>query len=648
MTTTEESGFKFWVPAEISKAKTVTGKEKWVFKGIASTADEDTDGEVLVPQGFDLSYFLTDGFVNWNHQSKNNPSAIIGEPIKAEIRPEGMYVETELYQGSEVAKGVWELGQILEKSKSGRKLGFSIEGKVLEKDPDDENKIIRAKITGLAITPSPKNKSTFADVVKGHSFNGDWEMEDLVEGDLDLTGPFVVDINDGKGNRITIDKALNINIEKAEKGTEEEEETEESEEEKKKSLDTTAGAPVTPSNFSTANPHFKPDEKKNLKNVAGETLDTSPDSSNLKKKLTKSEVYEVIFTHATTDIEKADKIYQLIEQVDLKSSYDMKKGTLSMDSIKEAFSKLNIDFEKGETQDKPGMTNAQADTTPTVADNTGMGGDADGLSLDMVVGMYKAMDGVKDKKEYVSKAIEKGVKSEMAEKAYSKAVEKGIIKADDSDEDDDMKKAEDKMKNAKDEAQKAEAEYERIKKGKVKKSADSEDDDEDEDDDSEKGLKKGKKDKKIMKALTETALLMKGMVDQNTDLIKAIGEQKDTFEKALSDQKKDFDKKIEEISSTPVGRRSVQTAEFLEKGLKDTFEKAEKEGKTVINLSSPQDSHTFLNMLDKKTFEKGTVDPFYGNLMAQMELGPDNALAALKGPGVLDKIQSELSIKLVA
>src|ERR1700748_2388955 len=348
----KETTFKFWVPAEIEKGKkdTKTGKDKWKFKGIASTADVDTDGEVLQPEGFDLSYFLSDGFVNWNHQSKNNPSAIIGEPTMAQIVPEGLYVETELYQDSAVASSVWDLGKILDSSSSNRKLGFSIEGKVMARDPNDDKKITKAKITGLAITPSPKNKSTFADIVKGNVFEGEWEY-DLLKGE-DIVGEFVVDITDEDGNRVTVDKSLNINIIKAQN------KHDFSEDERKKlsengeamsdgsypirneqdlkdaiksfgrakdkdavktwirkrakelkkedllpdtwskvekDLSTTSASAIVPSNFSTANPHFKPD-KENLKNISSVSLDNSKDSSNLKSKLTKAEVYDKLFT----------------------------------------------------------------------------------------------------------------------------------------------------------------------------------------------------------------------------------------------------------------------------------------------------------------------------------------------------------------
>lgn len=678
----KETKFKFWVPAEIEKGKKdAKGKEKWKFKGIASTADVDTDGEVLQPEGFDLSYFLSDGFVNWNHQSKNNPSAIIGEPTMAEVVPEGLYVETELYQDSLVASSVWDLGKILDKASSNRKLGFSIEGKVVERDPNDDKKVTKAKITGLAITPSPKNKSTFADIVKGtvtgELFEGEWEYE-LLKGE-NIEGEFIVDITDENGDRVTVDKTLNINIVKAKttdkikperKDFDSDDAFNKAVEDYEKSLGTSGGAAITPSTFSNANPHFKPD-KKNLKNNSEVNLDNSKDSFNLKKNLTKSEVYEKLFIEITTDLEKADQIYSLIEKIELKSSNNMTLvKSISMDSINKAYEALGVNFEKGE-QNSAGMTNSKADTTPALADSKMPPGDANGgMTEDMVIGMYKGMDGdTKSKKDMVSKAIEKGVSEDMANKAYSKAVEKGIIKADTTIEDEDdeefkkkkeaVKKAEDRVLKAEKEVVDAKKEFETLKKEGKKKVKKSDEEDEDEGDDTEEENKKVTKGKikksetsdDLVKALLETGNIVKELAEQNKELSKVIVEQGEEFKKSLADQSK----KIEEFEKSTPGRRSVQTTQFLEKGqLNEVIKKAEGEGKTVLKLSDPSDSKTLLNMLEKaalpsrEQIEKGhQPNKFLADSMCQLELGPEMAVTWLKQPGHIAKIEEALKVKLI-
>lgn len=155
--------------------------------GIASTSDEDTDGEFLDPNGFDLSYFKKSGTVNWHHLSKEKPEAIIGEPSKANITKKGMYVECDLYNDSKLARQVYELGKVMEKNSKTRRLGFSIEGKVIERDPLNKNRITKARITGLAITHQPKNANTFANIIKGEM--GDDPIFDIEEApSLEATG----------------------------------------------------------------------------------------------------------------------------------------------------------------------------------------------------------------------------------------------------------------------------------------------------------------------------------------------------------------------------------------------------------------------------------------------------------------------------
>lgn len=175
-----EDRFTFWCPLE--KAQEIdptTGETIMKLGGIASTSDEDADGEFLDPKGFDIKPLLESGMVNWHHQAKGQPAAIIGEPTKAEIRPEGLYIETELYPSSKIAQEVWELAETLEKNSKTRRLGYSIEGKVVKRKSNDVNspdykKIDKAIITGVAITHQPKNPKTFANIIKG-------EIDDYVD-----------------------------------------------------------------------------------------------------------------------------------------------------------------------------------------------------------------------------------------------------------------------------------------------------------------------------------------------------------------------------------------------------------------------------------------------------------------------------------
>lgn len=186
MATRDINNFNFWCPVEISKAiDEKTGEEIMLLGGIASTADEDSDGEFLDPKGFDIKPLLESGMVNWHHQAKTCPGTIVGEPTKAEIRKDGLYIETKLYPSSPVARDIWELAKTLESDSDTRRLGYSIEGRVLERGSNDKTKpgykkITKAVITGVAITHQPKNPKTFANIIKG-DIDDDFENEETEE-----------------------------------------------------------------------------------------------------------------------------------------------------------------------------------------------------------------------------------------------------------------------------------------------------------------------------------------------------------------------------------------------------------------------------------------------------------------------------------
>lgn len=176
----KDEKFNFWLPFEIEKAQNKKGEKVMKIKGIASTDKEDSDGEILEPIGFDLSRFLSIGFLNWNHQAKNDASKIIGEPTVAKITPKGeLYVEGILYNGHPLAESVWNLGETFERNNSKRRLGFSIEGRAIERDSINPKRITKALLTGLAVTPSPVNLNTYVDLCKGN------QSEDFLEYQFD-------------------------------------------------------------------------------------------------------------------------------------------------------------------------------------------------------------------------------------------------------------------------------------------------------------------------------------------------------------------------------------------------------------------------------------------------------------------------------
>jgi len=177
--------FKFFLPVEITKAKDKDGEEEMIIEGCASDASEDSDGEMLHPNGYDLSYFKKFGFLNWQHRAGTDPASIVGEPIDARVENNKFYIKGRLFKDNPLAQDIFKLAKTLSDNGSTRRLGFSIEGKALAKDLLNPKIITRAKITGVAITPTPKNSNTFLDVVKGEykegGFEDEFEKEDTEE-----------------------------------------------------------------------------------------------------------------------------------------------------------------------------------------------------------------------------------------------------------------------------------------------------------------------------------------------------------------------------------------------------------------------------------------------------------------------------------
>lgn len=140
------------------------------MRGIASTPSLDADGEYLDPNGFDVSYFLKYGYMNWNHQTNKDPLALVGRPTSAKVNSKGqLEIEFYLFPDSVKAQQIYELQKLLEAQ--GMALGLSIEGEVLERDKKNPAKVLRARITGCAITPNPKNNDTVMSIIKAQNFN---------------------------------------------------------------------------------------------------------------------------------------------------------------------------------------------------------------------------------------------------------------------------------------------------------------------------------------------------------------------------------------------------------------------------------------------------------------------------------------------
>jgi len=158
-----ENDFRVWLSevAFIEKSEDAHNSRK--ISGIMSTSRKDRQGEIVKADGLDFDEFLTHGHFNDNHSQAT--SAIVGYPEKAEYHASlhewspklkgvaGWTCEGYILKGTSRADAIWELAKALS-TVPNRKLGFSIEGKVIRRE---DKTIEKAKIRNVAITNCPVN-----------------------------------------------------------------------------------------------------------------------------------------------------------------------------------------------------------------------------------------------------------------------------------------------------------------------------------------------------------------------------------------------------------------------------------------------------------------------------------------------------------
>ena len=163
--------FSFWIP--LSKAQGAS-RHKRPIQGIATTEDKDLDDEIVHKGGLDFDYFLKSGYYNYDHQP--GPSNKVGRPTEARVDERGFFNKGFLYhcpglddcgdlhpKPHERADELWGFINVLEKGDPGRKLGQSIEGKIIERCA---NRIKRAWVRAIALTEKPVNTHTWTEIAK--------------------------------------------------------------------------------------------------------------------------------------------------------------------------------------------------------------------------------------------------------------------------------------------------------------------------------------------------------------------------------------------------------------------------------------------------------------------------------------------------
>jgi hypothetical protein len=171
-----EESFSFFVPVtalEVKKSGEGKESKRWI-QGIASTNSRDLQGEIIEQNGIDFSYFLKHGYLNDDH--KPGPEHKIGQPTECKVTKNGLWIKGFLFSNHKRADYYWELMNALSASGADRKVGFSIQGKVKRRNG---KQITECWIQDIALTPSPVNTTTWADMAKSLSA-AEWAFDKSV------------------------------------------------------------------------------------------------------------------------------------------------------------------------------------------------------------------------------------------------------------------------------------------------------------------------------------------------------------------------------------------------------------------------------------------------------------------------------------
>lgn len=159
-----EIPFRFDIPIEAFHKAGADGKERRIG-GIISTEHKDKQGEVVVQRGLQLDDFLKNGWLNDNHSK--DTAGVVGYPLEVTRTTHrgkpATYVEGYLLKGHDRADEIWSLANALQKTD--RRLGFSIEGKVMRRSGNDGKIIAQARVTNVAVTNCPVNDVTNLDIL---------------------------------------------------------------------------------------------------------------------------------------------------------------------------------------------------------------------------------------------------------------------------------------------------------------------------------------------------------------------------------------------------------------------------------------------------------------------------------------------------
>jgi len=158
--------FSIFAPMGLIKSGAPESPEKMTARigGVISTQGVDMQGETILQDGLDWSYFLKHGWFNWEHQP--GPENILGEPLKVIKDGDTTRVEGVLYLHKPKAREVYETLVAIEKAGTKRRIGYSVEGKVKSRLGKT---VMKARVLNVSVTGHPVNIDAHMELLKGFS-----------------------------------------------------------------------------------------------------------------------------------------------------------------------------------------------------------------------------------------------------------------------------------------------------------------------------------------------------------------------------------------------------------------------------------------------------------------------------------------------
>jgi hypothetical protein len=197
-------------PIEIEKGEDGTYK-RVIVKGKASTPHQDKQGEWIDPMGCDIDDFkrISDDHIKGN-------SGTIGEIIKAHKDHEAVWIdEAELYPSLPQVQHIVKIADELKKRPNSKmQLSFSIEGSATERDSINPKRILKAKLTGAAVTLQPINQNATAELFAKSLNYDDTDFDALEKSDNIEQKRYLYEWKDSDGVEYKLTKSFEI-----EKGT---------------------------------------------------------------------------------------------------------------------------------------------------------------------------------------------------------------------------------------------------------------------------------------------------------------------------------------------------------------------------------------------------------------------------------------------